>query len=58
MSEDLDEGEVYFPPARISKIGNTVMITLETEDDAVVVYEMFHSLALGHAIAFRSANIE
>lgn len=50
------EEECYFPESNVERIGNVVMIQCHSEDDAIIVFEMFKELALGHPISFRRAE--
>lgn len=56
MSDDVPQDECYFPPARVERIGNCVMIQCQTEDDSIIVFEMFKDVSLGKTISFRAAS--
>lgn len=50
------EDECFFPESRVERIGNCVMIQCQTEDDAIIVFEMFKDVSLGKTISFRRAE--
>ena len=57
MPDDLPDGaDCFFPACKVERIGNVVMIHTESEDDAIIVFEMFKDVSLGHTISFRKAD--
>lgn len=44
MSED-EINRCYLPDMEVSRIGNCVMLKCDSEDDAIVAYEVFRELA-------------
>lgn len=57
MPDDLPDGaDCFFPACKVERIGNVVMIHTESDDDAIIVFEMFKDVSLGHTISFRKAD--
>lgn len=55
MSEETED-ECYFPPCHIERFGNCILIQCESEDDAIIVFEMFKDISLGKTISFKAAK--
>lgn len=51
-----EESQCYFPPCSVSRVGNVVMIHCESEDDAIVVFEIFREVALGRPVWIAKAD--
>lgn len=55
MAEDEPE-PCYLPDFKVERIANIVLLHCKTEDDAIVLYEIFKELAIGKPIWLGKAD--
>ena len=48
MADDFDH--CYFPDIAVERVGNIALIHCKSEDDAIVVYEIFRQVSLGNPV--------